>query len=413
MSIRIRHPGGTATFPLSDSVDLGALQEFIAEQCGIAPLEQEIKTGYPPRALPLHGVPSSTLLSDAPLRIRRGEQIIVALKSSGSASAAPSSSSSSSSSFGLGAGSRNMTTPTPKAPASEAPAAAVKSRKPEAAPSILKPAAPAPAPAPAPVPISRPAPPAQIPRTFAPAPAPSTLPPLSSAPSSSPGLQKGETISVPLPASSPLEGHLTLQIVPDDNSCLFSALSLLLHQSHSPASNRTLRQQVSRGILADPFEYSEVVLGAPPKEYVAKMQRDTTWGGGVELAVLSKEHRLELAALDVINGVTHVFGQGQGYTTRGYLVYSGIHYDALVLLPELGAPLEFASTLFDISTPGALEVVDVAAGKLREKLKEKRYYTDTARFTLKCGQCGQSLKGEKEATQHAMKSGHTDFREYE
>lgn len=360
-----------------------------------------VKTGYPPKTLPLHGVPSSTLLSDAPLRIRKGEQIIVAVKSASNGSAAPSSSSSSAAAA-LGVGSCS-------AAPSPAPATTVARSKPNDAPSIRKPAAPAP------VPASRPAPPAQIPRTPAPAPAPvpAPAPAPAATPSTSTGLQKGEIISVPLSADSPLEGHLTVQVVPDDNSCLFSALSILLQQSYSPESNRALRQQVSTGILADPFSYSEVVLGAAPAEYAAKMQRDTTWGGGVELAVLAKTHRLELAALDVLNGVTHVFGQGEGYTTRGYLVYSGIHYDALVLLPAAGAPLEFASTLFDGTTPGALDAVDVAARKLREKLKEKRYYTDTAGFTLKCGQCGVNLKGEKEATQHAMKSGHTDFREYE
>lgn len=370
----------------------------------LCPSASPVKTGYPPKTLPLHGVPGSTLLSDAPLRIRKGEQIIVAVKSSSNGSAAPTSSfSSASSSSALASGSRG----TAPAPPSGGTAATATGKKAEVAPSIHKPAAPAPA--------SRPAPPAQIPRASAAASAPARVatPPAPTAATTSSGLQKGEVVSVPLSADAPLEGHLTLQVVPDDNSCLFSALSLLLQQSYSPASNRALRQQVSTGILADPASYSEAVLGAVPSEYAAKMQRETTWGGGVELAVLAKEHRLELAALDVINGVTHVFGQGQGYTTRGYLVYSGIHYDALVLLPTPGAPVEFASTLFDGTTHGALEAVDAAAGQLREKLKEKRYYTDTARFTLKCGQCGVNLKGEKEATQHAMKSGHTDFREYE
>lgn len=32
-------------------------------------------------------------------------------------------------------------------------------------------------------------------------------------------------------------------------------------------------------------------------------------------------------------------------------------------------------------------------------------YTYTADFTLKCGQCGHGLKGEKEAVQHAQSTG--------
>jgi len=38
-------------------------------------------------------------------------------------------------------------------------------------------------------------------------------------------------------------------------------------------------------------------------------------------------------------------------------------------------------------------------------LKDRHYYTDTASFDLRCGVCGEGLKGEKGAREHAMSTG--------
>lgn len=41
-----------------------------------------------------------------------------------------------------------------------------------------------------------------------------------------------------------------------------------------------------------------------------------------------------------------------------------------------------------------------------------RAFTDTARFTLRCGVCGVGVAGEKEAVAHAKETGHGNFQEY-
>jgi hypothetical protein len=46
-----------------------------------------------------------------------------------------------------------------------------------------------------------------------------------------------------------------------------------------------------------------------------------------------------------------------------------------------------------------------AAGRLVKGLKDRHYYTDTASFDLRCGVCGEGLKGEKGAREHAMSTG--------
>jgi len=95
------------------------------------------------------------------------------------------------------------------------------------------------------------------------------------------------------------------------------------------------------------------------------------------------------------------------------LIYSGIHYDALALSPftEFSSLLPSPDTdicIFERGDEGILQ----AAMELAAKLKAKRYFTDTKRFSLRCGVCGTGLVGEEEARRHARRTGHTEFGEY-
>ena len=45
-------------------------------------------------------------------------------------------------------------------------------------------------------------------------------------------------------------------------------------------------------------------------------------------------------------------------------------------------------------------------------LNEAKQFTDTTNFTLRCEVCQLGLRGEKEAQEHAKKTGHINFQEY-
>ena len=93
------------------------------------------------------------------------------------------------------------------------------------------------------------------------------------------------------------------------------------------------------------------------------------------------------------------------------LVYDGLHYDALALARSPFAPEAGDATLFALSDPRTAEV-RAAAGELVAQARANRQFTDTARFTLRCGVCQCGLKGEKEALEHAKATGHQNFSEY-
>jgi len=101
------------------------------------------------------------------------------------------------------------------------------------------------------------------------------------------------------------------------------------------------------------------------------------------------------------------FGEGK-YENRCIVMYSGIHYDATSLAPTESAPVDFHQTVFPVTSESIMQ----AAGKLATKRREKKAFTNTATFDLRCQICSKGLKGEKEARQHASETGHVDFGEY-
>jgi ubiquitin thioesterase OTU1 len=86
-------------------------------------------------------------------------------------------------------------------------------------------------------------------------------------------------------------------------------------------------------------------------------------------------------------------------------VYSGIHYDAATLSPIKDAPPDFHQTVFPIVSSVRRSPIQyvlmhiklsgdntdpilVAATKLADILRQKKAFTNTATFDLKCEVCG-------------------------
>lgn len=210
--------------------------------------------------------------------------------------------------------------------------------------------------------------------------------------------------SVPVSA---LGMTLVLRVMPDDNSCLFRALSSAVLSSDLDGATE-LRAMVASRIQSEPETYTSAVLGKSPDDYCAWIQRPDSWGGGIELAILSQEFDVEICSISVQDGRVDVFNDGKA--RRVVVVYSGIHYDVLALTPFVGADPEEDRKVFDVAE-GEDGGILSAAKELCNSLRERHYYTDTAGFDLKCNICGWKGKGEKGATEHAMQTGHMDFGE--
>ncbi|XP_014447345.1 ubiquitin thioesterase OTU1 [Tupaia chinensis] len=199
---------------------------------------------------------------------------------------------------------------------------------------------------------------------------------------------------------------LTRTVVPADNSCLFTSVYYVVEGGVlNPACAPEMRRLIAQIVASDPDFYSEAILGKTNQEYCDWIKRDDTWGGAIEISILSKFYQCEICVVDTQTVRIDRFGEDAGYTKRVLLIYDGIHYDPLQRnFPDPDTPpLTIFSSNDDIVLVQALELADEA--------RRKRQFTDVNRFTLRCMVCQKGLTGQAEARDHAKETGHTNFGE--
>ncbi|MCJ1308667.1 ubiquitin-specific protease otu1 [Agyrium rufum] len=212
---------------------------------------------------------------------------------------------------------------------------------------------------------------------------------------------------IPLPSHS---STLVLRIMPDDNSCLFRAFNTAFF-GPSMDNMHELRSIVAQAIQRDPEQYNTAILGKPPNDYCRWIQSSDSWGGAIELGILAREFGIEICSVDVQTLRVDRFQEGK--EKRCILVYSGIHYDVIAMSPsdppyeKAYAPPDFDVLVFDSQDDLVLQ----GAVELCAALQKQGYFTDTAGFSIRCGDCGGLFKGEKGALEHAQQTGHYDFQE--
>ncbi|CBX97972.1 hypothetical protein IAQ61_010077 [Plenodomus lingam] len=212
-----------------------------------------------------------------------------------------------------------------------------------------------------------------------------------------------DTPEVPLPSRG---GTIVMRVMPDDNSCMFRALGTAVLTGELDSMDE-LRSLVAQGIQSNPELYNEATLEKSPDEYCKWIMNPNSWGGGIELSILSQHFDIEIASINVQDLRVDRFNEGQ--TRRVILVYSGIHYDTIAFVPQGVSPLDTENDvkLFDASDNVILE----AARQLCGELKKQHYFTDTQKFSIQCNTCGWKGAGEQAATLHHNESGHVDFAE--
>ncbi|KOC68424.1 Ubiquitin thioesterase OTU1 [Habropoda laboriosa] len=199
-------------------------------------------------------------------------------------------------------------------------------------------------------------------------------------------------------------GVLMKKVVPADNSCLFTSVGYVLNGKVDPSCASFMREIIANAVAADPEEYSEAFLGRPNAEYCKWILKSESWGGAIELSILSKFYGLEIAVIDSINAIINRFGEDQHYAQRVFLIFDGIHYDPLYLESLDGGNIQ---TIF----PTEDERMLFEAAELAREVKSSRQFTDIQKFTLMCNDCKVKLNGQVEAQQHAKETGHMNFGE--
>nr|XP_056723416.1 ubiquitin thioesterase OTU1 [Euleptes europaea] len=196
------------------------------------------------------------------------------------------------------------------------------------------------------------------------------------------------------------------RVVPADNSCLFTSIYYVVEGGvYDPACAPEMRNLIAQIVASDPESYSEAILGKTNQEYCDWIRRDDTWGGAIEVSILSKFYQCEICVVDTQTVRIDRFGEDAGYAKRVLLIYDGIHYDPLERkIPNSDIPPQ---TIFTASD----DIVLAQALELADEARRKRQFTDVNRFTLRCMVCQKGLTGQVEAREHAKETGHTNFGE--
>nr|POE96964.1 putative ubiquitin thioesterase otu1 [Quercus suber] len=350
MRLRVRGPKGVATLEIDDGASWQDLRKQISAKVEVG--DFDLKYGYPPQAINAESIDGATKLSDLPMKLN-GEQLIVMPRAIQQNLAAP-----------LAASQVN--------------------------PERMK-----------------------------------TLPPQSniSATTHEPGdfpdqklnlTRKSRTNIESEPPEVPvplLDGVMVLRVMPDDNSCMFRALSSAVLGSSLDGMTE-LRSVVAQAIQNNTELYTEGMLEKDPTAYCRWIQREDSWGGGIELSILSEHFDIEICSINVQDLRIDRFNEGRA--TRCVLVYSGIHYDVCAVTPFSGAEPEFDRKVFDVVRTGNEEMDGGALEAARELcrgLQSQHYFTDTHGFDVKCNTCEQQGKGQMWAVGHARDTGHSDFGE--
>jgi ubiquitin thioesterase OTU1 len=208
-------------------------------------------------------------------------------------------------------------------------------------------------------------------------------------------------------STSNLDGILLRKVVPANNSCLFTSIYYVIEDGKLDLDcQKFMRDLIAQTVKADQNTFNEGVLGKENKAYCDWIKNQTTWGGQIEVSILSKYYKIEICVVDIQTCRIDRFGEDCNYPKRVFIIYDGIHFDPLYLQPlDHNLPIR---TKFSTQN----EVVMHQALELANESKKAKEFTDVLNLKLRCLSCQKGFAGQKEAQEHAKGSGHINFGEF-
>ena len=195
------------------------------------------------------------------------------------------------------------------------------------------------------------------------------------------------------------------QVVPANNSCLFTSVYFVIENGTVNLDcQKAMREFIAKTVKNDPTTFSDAILGKSNSVYCDWIRNPSSWGGCIELMVLSKYYKKEICVADIRTGRIDRFGEDQSYMTRVFIIYDGIHFDPLYLQIEGSGRMQ---TVFSSQD----EVAMTQAAELADEARRARKFTDVENFKLRCLVCQSPLEGQVAAQEHAEKTGHINFGE--
>lgn len=186
------------------------------------------------------------------------------------------------------------------------------------------------------------------------------------------------------------------KIIPADNCCLFNAINFAINQSMTEPE--VVRSIISMVIMDNKSEYNAAILDKDPIEYCEWILRGDSWGGGIEISILSKYFNVKIGVVDIRNIAIEYFGEE--YKEVIYLLYDNVHYDVFYIEEQGKATGIFKASDESIKN----EIIEIA-----KELQLHQKYVDTQNYSIKCMECNFLMKGNEDVIEHSKKTGHQNF----
>lgn len=197
---------------------------------------------------------------------------------------------------------------------------------------------------------------------------------------------------------------LQLHEVPDDNSCLFHAISYCKHKRLT--TSQILREMCAQEILSDKIKYNQAILDQSNEDYARWILQKDAWGGGIEIGILSEYLKVAIYVLDLDSLTIGKFNE-EKYDDLIMISFNGVHYDAIEVLDF---KTNDTQTVFNLIRDSELCInILNNAIELAKKLRSSGYKFNTRKDKIKCNTCKEQFTGEREVAKHAEKTGHVDF----
>ena len=165
-------------------------------------------------------------------------------------------------------------------------------------------------------------------------------------------------------------------VVPAENGLLSSINALMNNGTLDLSCSKAMREIIAIVVMSDPINFSEAFLGKKTNAYCHWIMKPDSWGGAIEISILSQYFNVEIAVVDTKSCRIDRFG-------------------------------ESIQTVFPTSDVAVLgQAMEIAS-----EAKASRQYTDVANFSIRCLVCQKLFSGQTEAQAHAKATGHINFGE--
>ena len=190
---------------------------------------------------------------------------------------------------------------------------------------------------------------------------------------------------------------MIVRIMEHDNSCLFSAIHYAMNQNRNDPSY--LREYIGKIIIDNPLKWTSEILGSTPSNYKTMINKKSSWGGEIEIIILSQYFDIEILVISINPYNINRFG-AEGHRKRIYLLYTGSHYNLLVR-NFIDAKENIDVTIFSKANIFTLRAAEQASKKYMQKFSEE-FAQDFA-----CSVCDFNCKSKSMASAHGQETGHT------